>query len=141
MKQQKPLQRLIVISIVSGIVSGIVTNALFWFVFPSAWFFFIIPGIMGWSIDHFGKFPKDVLQDEESLEKLMKQTGFMCAGMCLLIMAVAVLPLLLILPAEYIYANIIFYLVCGLCVYLGYNRGQRCIMDALYDSELKEEYE
>lgn len=134
MKRQSPIKRLLIICIISGLIAGIVTNILFWFVFPTAWFFFIIPAIMGWSIDHFGKIPYEHLHDEETFEKLKKQTGLMCGGISLLFVLIANIPFFILVPLPYILANSVFYLVCAISIFVGYNRGQQCIVDAYYDT-------
>lgn len=132
--KQSPIKRLLIICIISGLLAGIVTNILFWFVFSSAWLFFIIPAIMGWSIDHYGKIPQEHLHDEEAFEKLRKQTGLMCGGISLFFVLLANVPFLILLPLPYIFANFMFYIVCAVSIFVGYNRGQQCIVDAYYDT-------
>lgn len=136
--KQSPIKRLLFICIVSGLIAGIITNILFWFVFPTAWFFFIIPAVMGWSIDRYGKIPHEHLQDEETFENLKKQTGLMCGAMSLIFVLLANIPLFIVMPLEYIVASFMFYIVCVISIVVGYNRGQQCIVDAYYDSNLAE---
>lgn len=133
MKQQKPIRRLLIICIISGLIAGIITDFLFW-CFPSAWLFFIIPAIMGWSIDHFGKIPREHLHDEETFEKLKIRTGLLCAFMSLFFIILALLPIFIILSASELLLNFIFFGVCILSIYWCYTRGQRCIVDAYYDT-------
>lgn len=135
----KPLAKIAVICLVSGIIAGVITDVIFFAIFPSAWLFFIIPAVMGWSIDKFGRIPKDQLLDDSSNESLQKKTGWMCAGLVLFFILITVLPILFIMSIEYIIANVLFYVVCGLGVYYGYNRGVRCIMDAYYDTLAEEQ--
>lgn len=134
MKQKNILDRITIICLISGLVSGILTMALVWFVFPSAWFFFIIPAVMGWSIDKFAKIPKDVFSNEENIAKLQKQAGWTCAGFVLFFVLLANLPIFLVLEPIQHLLNILFYIICGVSVYWGYTRGVRCITDAYYDS-------
>lgn len=42
---------------------------------------------------------------KETFEKLKKQTGLMCGGMSLLFVLLAILPLIIVLPLEYIVAS------------------------------------
>lgn len=139
MKTGNPIQRILIICIISGLVAGVITNLVFLLIYPSAWLFFLIPAIMGWSIDHYGKIPYEHLHDEETFEKLRKYTGLYCAGMSLLFVLIANIPLFIFVPLPYIFTNLIFYIVCAVSIFVGYNRGQQCIVDAFYDSNLEEE--
>ena len=134
MKTTNPIVQIAVICIISGLIAGLITNILFWFVFPSGWLFFIIPAVLGWSIDRFGKIPAEHLQNEETFEKLKKRTGLLCGAISLLIVIIANIPFFILMPLPYIFANFIFYIVCAVSVYVGYNRGQQSITDAYYDS-------
>lgn len=135
----KPLTRIAVICLLSGIIATVITDVIFFAIFPSAWLFFIIPAVMGWSIDKFGRIPKEQLMDYNSNETLQKKTGWMCSGFVLLFILLTVLPILIVNSIEFIIANVMFYIVCGLGVYYGYNRGVRCIMDAYYDTLAEEQ--
>ena len=133
----KPLTRIITVCVISGLISGIIVNLLFWFVFSSAWLFFIIPAVMGWSIQRFAKIPKEHLLDEPTFEKLKKQTAWTCAAMVLLFILIDYIPLIIFFVAtqqiEFILFDIPFIAVCVLSVIYGYNRGQRCVVDTWSD--------
>lgn len=124
------------IGIIFGLISITIVSLLFLLVFPSAWLFFIIPAVMGWSIEKLTRIPKEELHDDESFNKLRKRTGLLCAGMVLIAIILANLIVILLGgfdPLMLLY-NFIFYIVCGLSVYWGYSRGVRAITDMYYDS-------
>ncbi|MDD6889536.1 MAG: hypothetical protein PUD39_04685 [Bacteroidales bacterium] len=136
-KEKSAICNIAIICIISGIFSGIIVDIFFYILFPSAWLFFIIPAVMGFSIDKFSRIPKSELEDDESFEKLSKRTGLLCAGMVLLAILVAIVPIIVLVmrfDPIYLLSDIIFYLICGVSVYWGYNRGVRAVTDAYYDS-------
>jgi hypothetical protein len=137
MSKVSPLRKITIICVISGLIAGILVNVLFWLVFPSAWFFLIIPAIMGWSIDHYAKIPKDVIQDDEMYNKLSKRAAYTCAAAVLLFFLLTFVPIIIIFPIQVIIENAMFYIVGMVCVYIGYTRGQRCITDAYFDSVLE----
>lgn len=128
------MPRLAIICLGSGLLSGLVANCLFWFVFPTAFLFFIVPAFMGFSLTVFGKVPADEILDDEAVEKLSKRTGMLCAAMVLLALAVSLIPMLIILSPSYLLVNFGFYIICALCVFIGYNRGVQVITDNYYDA-------
>lgn len=133
-KEKSAIYNIAIICIISGIISVIIVDLLFSFVFPSAWLFFIVPAIMGFSIDKLSRIPKSELNDEASFEKLSKRTGLLCAGIVLLAVLIATIPLIMQFEPIDFLANILFYLICGVSVYWGYNRGIGAITNAYYDS-------
>lgn len=133
-KEKSAIYNIARICIISGIISAIIVDFLFFCVFPSAWLFFIIPAIMGFSIDKLSRIPKSELNDDEAFDKLSKRTGILCAVIVLLAVLIATIPLMMQFEPIDFLANILFYLVCGVSVYWGYNRGIRVITDAYYDS-------
>lgn len=137
--KRNSLPRIIAICIISGLLSGVFVNLIFWTIFPSGWLFLIIPIFVGWSLDKFAKIPSEEILDDETMERLSKQTGMLCAVMVLLVQIVAVLPVLLLLDPIEILTNFVFYIGCALCVYIGYSRGVQSITDAYYDAKKSEE--
>ena len=128
------MKNIISICIVSGLISILIVLALFWFVFTSAWLFFIIPLIMGWTIDKFGKFDASQLKDEVTYERISRRTGLLCGSMVLLCIFICILPLFFLFPIIDLLVNFAFYIVCGISIYWGYNRGVQCVTDAYYSS-------
>ena len=132
------MKRIIVIAAISGIISSIIAFLLFVFVLPSGWLLFFIPAIMGICIQKFGKISA---KDVEGDDKLEKRVGFMCAGAVLFFITLTVIPITIIglykgLGSEML-LDIPFYIVCVFAVWFGYNRGVRAVVDAYYDSNLK----
>ena len=132
------MKRIIVIAAISGIISSIIAFLLFVFVLPSGWLQFFIPAIMGICIQKFGKISA---KDVEGDDKLEKRVGFMCAGAVLFFIILTVIPITIIglykgLGREML-LDIPFYIVCVFAVWFGYNRGVRAVVDAYYDSNLK----
>lgn len=133
------MKRIIVIAAISGIISSIIAFLLFVFVLPSGWLLFFIPAIMGICIQKFGKISA---KDVEGDDKLEKRVGFMCAGAVLFFIILTVIPITIIglykgLGWEML-LDIPFYIVCVFAVWFGYNRGVRAVVDAYYDSNLKD---
>ena len=124
------------IGIIFGLISMTIVSLLFLLVFPSAWLFFIIPAVMGWSIEKLARIPKEELHDDESFNKLCKLTGLLCAGMVLatILLTVTIIILLGGFDPMALVLNFVFYLMCGLSAYWGYSRGVRAITDKYYDS-------
>lgn len=129
------LDRITLVCLISGVISGLITTALIWFIIPSAWFFFIIPAVMGWSIDRYVTIPKELLEDGQNIERLQKKAGLTCGGLVLFFVILVNIPFFLVLEPIMYLKNIIFYAAAGVSVYWGYTRGVRCITDAYYDEE------
>lgn len=128
------MPRLTVICLISGLLSGLAANCLFWFVYPTAFLFLIVPAFMGFCLTAFGKVPAEEILDDEAVEKLSKRTGMLCAAMVLLALANSLVPMLIILNPIYLLANFGFYIICALCAFIGYNRGVQVITDNYYDA-------
>ena len=133
------MKRIILIAVISGIISSIIAFLLFVFVLPSGWLLFFIPAIMGICIQKFGKISAE---DVEGDDKLEKKVGFMCAGAVLFFIFLTVIPITIIglykgLGGWKMLLDIPFYIVCVFAIWFGYNRGVRAVVDAYYDSNLK----
>lgn len=128
------MKSIAIVSVISGVISAVIVFCLFWYVFPSAWLFFIIPAIMGLSIDKFGKIDVEKLNDDAAFNSITRKAGLLCAGMVLLSIIVCVLPLFLLMSFGEHLLNVLFYGVCAVSVYWGYNRGVKCVTNAYYDS-------
>lgn len=89
---------------------------------------------MGWSIDKFVTFPKEDLLDDESYNRISKQTGLLCGGLVLIFVFLTILPMLVLLPSADLLLNAMFFVVCAVSVYWGYRRGLQCVTDAYYDA-------
>jgi len=131
------MKRIITVAAISGIISSMITLLLF-LVFPSGWMFFIIPAVMGTCIHKFGRITAADVEKDDNLEK---RVGYMCAGAVLLFIFLTVVPILIIGIREglgwSLLLDIPFYIVCGIAVWFGYNRGVRAVIDAYYDSNLE----
>lgn len=120
-------------AILSGILAYVIVFICFCFI-PSGWFLFIIPAVLRWGVKKFSKISKEEILDDESYQKLSKRTGLACAGIVLWFIALIVLPGLFLLSWEQLAFNIIFYIICGICVFSGYRSGVNVITDAYYDA-------
>lgn len=122
--------------VIFGIIAIILADAIFFLVFPSAWAFFIIPAFMAFCLTKFVKFPHEILHDEERFNTLSKRTAITIAAICLGAVLIATIPLALFESNIFIHliTNFMFYLVCGVAVYTGYNRGLEIVTNAYYDS-------
>lgn len=140
MEKKSSISSVVIVAVLSGIVAIVVVDALFT-IFPSGWLFFLIPVIMGFSLKKFAKFPKDLLEDDDEFEKLSKKVGLLCAGICLVAMVVAVVPIYMIVGSvkgvnilEIILSDVFFYAACVVCIYFGYSKGKEVVTNAYYDS-------
>lgn len=135
-----PIDRILTVAVISGFISGILVLMLMMFVFASAWFFFIIPVIMGWSISKFSRITKQEMDEDEKLEK---KAGWISAGVVLLFVVVtAVLISVAVMSGGNwtdLFLNIPFLIVSSLSVWYGYSRGVRAVVDAYYDADAVEE--
>lgn len=133
------MKRIIVIAAISGIISSIIAFLLFVFVLPSGWLLFFIPAIMGICIQKFGKISAE---DVEGDDKLEKRVGYMCAGAVLFFIILTIIPITIYSVYQgagwELLKDIPFYIVCVFAVWFGYNRGVRAVVDAYYDSNLKD---
>lgn len=129
----KLLRNILIVSAISGLISFTLVELIFFVVFPSGWIFFLIPVIMGYSIDKFVKISHEELADEEAFEKLRTRTGIICAVFVLLTVLISTIPIVLIGGIATLLVNIVFYAVCVLAVYAGYSRGVGVITDKYYD--------
>ena len=133
------MKRVIVIAAISGIISSIIAFLLFVFVLPSGWLLFFIPAIMGICIQKFGKISAE---DVEGDDKLEKRVGYMCAGAVLFFIILTIIPITIYSVYQgagwELLKDIPFYIVCVFAVWFGYNRGVRAVVDAYYDSNLKD---
>ena len=133
------MKRIIVIAAISGIISSIIAFLLFVFVLPSGWLLFFIPAIMGICIQKFGKISAE---DVEGDDKLEKRVGYMCAGAVLFFIILTIIPITIYSVYQgagwELLKDIPFYIVCVFAVWFGYNRGVRAVIDAYYDSNLKD---
>ena len=135
------MKRIIVVAAISGIISSIITALLFFFVFPSAWLFFIIPAVMGTSIHKLGKIPAEEVEIDED-ENLQKKVGFLCAGAVLFFIILTVIPIVIVSINQglgwNLLLNIPFFAACIIAVWYGYNRGVRAVVDSYYDYIMKD---
>ena len=130
-----PISRVLIIALISGLVSGILTTVLFWFVYPTPWFFLIVPAVMGWSIKHYAHI---TMAETEVYENLDSNVGWICAGITL---GFVLLTALLVSVATYmvygsfwaVIMNFGFFIACGLAVWYGHNRGVQAVVDSGYD--------
>lgn len=133
------MKRIIIVAVISGIISSVITFLLFFFVYPTPWFFLIIPAIMGTCIHKLGKISAEDVEGNDTLEK---KVGYVCAGAVLLFIFLTIIPIIIIDLYNGIgwgiLLNIPFFIVCAIAVWYGYNRGVRAVVDAYYDSNLKE---
>ena len=133
------MKRIIVIAAISGIISSIIAFLLFVFVLPSGWLLFFIPAIMGICIQKFGRISAE---DVEGDDKLEKRVGYMCAGAVLFFIILTIIPITIYSVYQgagwELLKDIPFYIVCVFAVWFGYNRGVRAVVDAYYDSNLKD---
>lgn len=133
------MKRIIVIAAISGVISSIIAFLLFVFVLPSGWLLFFIPAIMGICIQKFGKISAE---DVEGDDKLEKRVGYMCAGAVLFFIILTIIPITIYSVYQgagwELLKDIPFYIVCVFAVWFGYNRGVRAVIDAYYDSNLKD---
>lgn len=137
MKTSTLYRKVAAMCLLSGIIAIIITYALILFIFPSGWFFFIVPAFMGWFLTKYCKLPAEALQDEDVYERLSKRMGILCAAMCLVTILISIVPLALLSNYDFIsnlLLNFLYYIICGVCVFTGYNRGVRVVADAYYDS-------
>lgn len=132
--KSKSLKSVITVGVVTGLLSGLMVLALFIFIYPTAWFFFIIPAVMGTCIYKYAKVP--FYEDEEENEKLAKKVGLLCAGMSLLFILFPVALIAIVASYSFgeLLANVPFLIMCALAVWYGYNRGQRAVVDANSDA-------
>lgn len=133
------MKQIILVAVISGIISSAIVFYLMSDV-PSAWYLFLIPLIMGFSIQKFGRIP---VQEVEKDEKLEKKVGRICAGAVLFFIILTIIPSLIIYISQQglgwdLLLNIPFLIVCGFAVWFGYNRGVKAVIDSYYDSSLKE---
>ena len=132
------MKHIITVAVISGIISSVIAFLLFFSVLPSGWLLFFIPAIMGISIQKFGKISAE---DVEGDDKLEKKVGYMCAGAVLFFIILTIVPITVIglyKGLGWKILDIPFYIVCVFAVWYGYNRGVRAVVDAYYDSNLKE---
>lgn len=133
------MKRIIVIAAISGIISSIIAFLLFVFVLPSGWLLFFIPAIMGICIQKFGKISAEDVEEDDKLEK---RVGYMCAGAVLFFIILTIIPITIFGVLQgagwELLKDIPFYIVCVFAVWFGYNRGVRAVVDAYYDSNLKD---
>lgn len=130
------MKNIITVACISGFISVAIAIGIFWFVFPTAWVFFLIPAIVGWSIDKFGKFDASKLEDEDEFSAATRKVGFTCAAIVLLCFIIAMLPLFFVMSFGDHLMNVLSYIICGISVYWGYNRGVQCVTDAYYNSQV-----
>lgn len=129
------MKNVIRVAWISGIISTIVVMFLFWGLFPTPWLFLIIPGVVGWSIDKYGKFDASKLADDEEFAAMSRKVGITCASIVLLCLIITMLPLFLVMSFGDHLKSIFMYVICGISVYWGYNRGVRCVTDAYFESQ------
>ncbi len=137
MARKSSIASVISVTIFFGVISIVIVDLLFYLVFPSAWFFLLMPFIMGFGIKKFAKFPKERLNDEEEFDKLSKRMGILCGAICLFAVLIGILPILIISGEQiilHLLTNFVFYLVCALSIYFGYTKGIEIVTDAYYDS-------
>lgn len=135
------MKRIVIIAIISGFISSVFTAMLFFFVFPSAWLFFIIPLIMGISIHKFGKISAKDVEGTDG-DKLQRKVGLLCGGAVLLFLLLTVIPLValsLYMGLGWgVLLDVPFFIVCAIAVWWGYNRGVQAVVDSYYDANLSD---
>ena len=137
MSLSKSIKRIILISVISGGLSGLLVIILFFAIFPSALLFFLIPIIMGNSIQKWGKIPAEEVRGSERLEKT---AGYVCAAIVLLfvVLTCAIIVLLTKYMGIGFFPNITFMIACIISIVYGYYRGQQAVVDSYFDSELED---
>ena len=138
--KMSPIGRVLVIALISGLTSGIIVTAIMWFVFASAWFFFIIPAVMGWAIKKYAHISASEVDADENLQN---KVGWTCAGITLFFVLLTAFVVALATYAATgsmwgIFLNIIFYVASGFAVWYGHSRGVQAVVDSYYESDLKE---
>ena len=80
--------------------------------------------------------------DVDNDDKLEKKVGYLCAGAVLFFIFLTAIPILIVGIYQglgwSLLLNIPFFIVCGIAVWYGYNRGVRAVIDSYYDSDLKD---
>lgn len=132
------MKRITLVCVFSGILAGLLSMALFYFVFPTAWLFFLIPAIMGFCVEKFGNAHELHLEDEEECKKVSRHVGLLCGGLCLTFVILAISPVMLINPIA-VFTSVPFDLACGLSVWWGYRRGVKAVMDSYFASIVEAE--
>lgn len=129
----KGLKNVSKVCIISGLISIILVEVLFFFVFPTALFFLLIPVIMGYSIAKFAEIPYEELLNKEAFEKLRTRTGIICAAFMLITVLISVLPIILLLGICTKLVKIIFFVsLCLFVIRLGYTFGARVVSETYY---------
>ena len=88
------------VACISGMIAVAIVLIIFWVIFPTAWVFFIIPAVVGWSIDRFGTFDATKLENEEEFTATARKVGLTCAAIVLACIIISVLPLFLVHPKN-----------------------------------------
>lgn len=123
------------VACISGMIAVAIVLIIFWVIFPTAWVFFIIPAVVGWSIDRFGTFDATKLENEEEFTATARKVGLTCAAIVLACIIISVLPLFFTMSVGDHLMSIMFYVICAISVYWAYKRGVQCVTDAYYESQ------
>lgn len=94
---------------------------------------------MAFCLTKFVKIPDEILQDVETFNKLSTRIGILIALICFCAILISIIPLAIYETdiVTHLLYNFIFYIVCGIAIYTGYNRGVEIVTNAAYQSYYK----